>query len=561
MDEDREKMSEGPVKAMAKEVCCKNWVQLFDYLENPSNLQSGLSGRAAVLKVLEGLVENPDFLIQDPNNPNLAYPVKEEHLRNPKYWHNNAFSIQILENAAQVIGGYRPLFQAGIIAGYRMLESAQPRHFQFFRLLSTRNAFRIVSFVNRKMNVTKEPRCISYENEHSKVKLNYRKEFRSRMSIQVCDWNAGIYTGVGKFTGAHDLRVVETECVNRGDDDCVFDLQWKHLNVLRRFLIFCHSVVDPEYIRGRDLDNLLMNDLVMRQEGIIENRTQELKETQAKLIETEKRTLEHRITGGFAHEMRNALSGAQLEFKTILNYQNQGKPSTGMLKESATTLLKNISLLHEEYQIPREKIASLFLPQLKTIAEIADHLAEVHAGVSSDLDRGLSITNQIREYARMSEFKKGEEPVDLVSLLKDYESRYSQDFKRIGISYTVEGLETAVVKADETHMNSIFSNLVLNAKDALEEQDAENKAITISVENTDKPGLKQLMIKVEDNGPGIPAEQIDEIFEPFFSTKPTTGTGLGLGIVKRLVQLYDGKIELESKVGTGTVFKIILAEG
>jgi len=80
---------------------------------------SGLSGRTAVLEVLKGLVDNPAFVIQDPKDTDLAYPVKEEHLRDPRYWHSNDFSLRLLENAANVIGGYRPLFQAGITAGYR----------------------------------------------------------------------------------------------------------------------------------------------------------------------------------------------------------------------------------------------------------------------------------------------------------------------------------------------------------------------------------------------------------------------------------------------------------
>jgi len=88
-------------------------------------------------------------------------------------------------------------------------------------------------------------------------------------------------------------------------------------------------------------------------EEMVQQRTKELRKTQSKLIEAEKRTLEHRITGGFAHEMRNALSGAQLEFNTILNYKNKGKPSAEILKDSATSLLKNITLIHEKYGIPR----------------------------------------------------------------------------------------------------------------------------------------------------------------------------------------------------------------
>ena len=122
----------------------------------------------------------------------------------------------------------------------------------------------------------------------------------------------------------------------------------------------------------------------------------------------------------------------------------------------------------------------------------------------------------------------------------------------------MEAPETAMVKADETHLNSIFSNLILNARDALEEQGAEEKAISVSVERVDEAGVSHLKIAVRDNGPSIPEAQLNEIFEPFFSTKPTTGTGLGLGIVKRLVQLYDGKIEVASKVGEKTTFSVVL---
>ena len=543
---------------MPKEVCCKNWAQLFNYIEKTPNLPSGLSGRAAIEKFLEGLINNPDFLIQDPKNPNQVYPVKEEHLRDERYWHSNEFSLRLFDNASKVIGGFRPLFQAGIIAGYRTMEMAQPRNFQFLRLLSPRGILKIVGFINKKFNKTKTPKTIRYAHGYSKVKLNYFNEFKNHISEHLCDWNAGMYTGMAKYTGAHDSKVIETECLNKGGADCVFEIHWTHLNVRRRFVIFLHSIIDPDYIRDRDLDNLLLNDLVMRQEGIIKQATKELRDTQSKLLEAGKRTLEHRITGGFAHEMRNALSGAQLEFNTTLNYKNKGKPSAEVLKESATSLLKNISLIHEKYDIPKEEIATDFIPELKTIAEIADHILGVHSGVSRDIDRGLSITSQIRDYAKMSEMKPGDTPVDIVALLKEYADRYRQDFGRIGITYTVEGVDKAIVRADEIHINSIFSNIILNARDALEEQGREGREIRVTVEKKDDEDKQYYVIKVSDNGPGIPKDHLNEIFEPFFSTKPTSGTGLGLGVVKRLVQLYGGEIVVESKEGEGTTFMVTL---
>lgn len=80
----------------------------------------------------------------------------------------------------------------------------------------------------------------------------------------------------------------------------------------------------------------------------------------------------------------------------------------------------------------------------------------------------------------------------------------------------------------------------------------------MTVSKPAEEGKGELNIEVRDNGPGIPEKHLHEIFEPFFSTKPTTGTGLGLGVVKRLVQLYGGRVEVESKVGEGTRFSVTL---
>ncbi|MDZ7698402.1 MAG: ATP-binding protein [Deltaproteobacteria bacterium] len=338
-----------------------------------------------------------------------------------------------------------------------------------------------------------------------------------------------------------DLFVGNTLVLKKGEifnaPYCRFDISWPRvplrsriryafhdgpllLKTSRRKLLEQIEIADQRYFRemeakekeleAREALQEAHNELQKytgRLEQMVEERTRELRETQAQLIESEKRTLEHRITGGFAHEMRNALAGAQLEFKTTLNYRGQGKPSVEVLKESATNLLKNISVLHEEYQIPREKIASLLLPQLKTIAEIADHLDGVISDVSHDLDRGLSITTQIRDYARMSEFKRGEEDTDMIPLLRHFGDRYQQDFERIGITYSVEGPETAVVRADETHINSIFSNLILNAKDALEEVDSDrSKEIRISIGTNKDENGHFFVITVTDTGPGIPEE-------------------------------------------------------
>ena len=379
-----------------------------------------------------------------------------------------------------------------------------------------------------------------------------------------CDLTKGILEAIPILFNKPNARIKkETKCEGNGDSFCLYHLEWEQETSIDRIISLTRRILSLDY-------HWQMKEKIHQMEAIILEKTKELSETnfklenanaelkqmQNQLVEAEKRTLEHRITGGFAHEMRNALSGAQLEFKTILNYKNKGKPSAEVLKDTTTSLLKNINQIHEEFGIPRKRIADQLVPELKTIAEIANHLSDTLHGVASDLDRGLAITTQIRDYAKMSELKRGYDKVDVMALLKGYKDRYLADFKSHNITYLVEGPEKVVMSADEIHLNSIFTNLINNARDAVIEQDSESKEIRVFVEEVDEEENKKIRIKVQDNGPGIAEEQLSEIFEPFFSTKPTSGTGLGLGIVKRLVQLYGGEIDVESKVGEETLFII-----
>jgi PAS domain S-box-containing protein len=102
---------------------------------------------------------------------------------------------------------------------------------------------------------------------------------------------------------------------------------------------------------------------------------------------------------------------------------------------------------------------------------------------------------------------------------------------------------------DATQMQQVLVNLVKNASQAM----TRGGTLTLQTgENADA-----VWVSVADTGGGIPQEQINRIFEPFYTTKKK-GSGLGLMIVQRIVRAHDGKIELESHVGRGTTFRVWL---
>jgi signal transduction histidine kinase len=98
-------------------------------------------------------------------------------------------------------------------------------------------------------------------------------------------------------------------------------------------------------------------------------------------------------------------------------------------------------------------------------------------------------------------------------------------------------------------MESCILNLLLNARDAMPEGGA------ISVET----GVEQryAWLKVRDEGCGIPAESLEDVFNPFFTTK-ADGVGLGLAMVSKFVDSHDGRVLVESEPGNGTTFRILL---
>jgi PAS domain S-box-containing protein len=112
------------------------------------------------------------------------------------------------------------------------------------------------------------------------------------------------------------------------------------------------------------------------------------------------------------------------------------------------------------------------------------------------------------------------------------------------------------VMADPDQMRQVFINLIVNAQHALQDVDGPRR---LRITSSYRKPTEQVVIKVKDNGPGIPAEARTRIFEPFYTTKDIgTGTGIGLALCHRIVEAHGGTIVVESPAGEGTAFAIRL---
>jgi histidine kinase len=207
------------------------------------------------------------------------------------------------------------------------------------------------------------------------------------------------------------------------------------------------------------------------------------------------------------------------------------------------------------------KTASSFLSKkVKKNEEIKDEILQtLTEEIESHVDRASKIISHMREFGRKSEVSR--ERVHVNETLDRAHEIFSQQLKLREIEVIKEYEEDLPhILADSNRLEQVFINLLINARDAIEEKlndgghtEGEKKIFL----KTSHQG-RMIKIEVKDTGKGIPESILDKIFEPFFTTKKVgKGTGLGLSISYGIVQDYDGTIKVETEQDKGSNFVIM----
>ena len=185
---------------------------------------------------------------------------------------------------------------------------------------------------------------------------------------------------------------------------------------------------------------------------------------------------------------------------------------------------------------------------LKTLAEEID----------SHVDRAARIINHMREFGRKSDVER--EKVRVNEALEKALEIFNQQLKLREIKVVKEfEKDLPPILADSNRLEQVFINLLINARDALEEKSGKTDQECVAKEIFLRTSLKNGMVNIElkDTGTGIPESILDKIFEPFFTTKNVgKGTGLGLSISYGILQDYGGRIKVETTEGEGSTFII-----
>jgi len=204
---------------MPKDICCENFKGLLTYIRNHY-------GEEGVRQLTAGLLEG-QYFVRDKLAPDQVTPIGLEHLMDPAYWVSNAFSLQLLNNVNQVVSGPEPLRTAGC---GMVRESLSHTTLFIAKIIGLRRLAKRAARINARFNRTKDVHLTDIADSALTFELHYRDGFK--VTKDVCNWNLGIYQGIGTLAGLADITARETACVLDGAPHCRFHLTWKK----RRFL-------------------------------------------------------------------------------------------------------------------------------------------------------------------------------------------------------------------------------------------------------------------------------------------------------------------------------------
>lgn len=235
---------------------------------------------------------------------------------------------------------------------------------------------------------------------------------------------------------------------------------------------------------------------------------EELEFTAQQLAQSERESAWREMAKQVAHEIKNPLTPMKLSIQHLLRIYDPNDPNS-------------------EQKL--QKVANSIIEQIDALTKIA---------------------NEFSNFAKMP--RPHEETLDLLPILENVIEVFKQEAD-CEIVLQSE-LKKVLVNADKDQMIRTFNNLL---KNAIQSIPAERKGkITIRLDKLES----MIRIAMEDNGVGIPPEKKSKIFVPYFTTK-TTGTGLGLAMVKQIVENHNGTIYFETEENKGTTFIIELPEG
>jgi two-component system, NtrC family, sensor kinase len=283
--------------------------------------------------------------------------------------------------------------------------------------------------------------------------------------------------------------------------------------------------------------------IIRRADATIKKQEKERESNQQMLAQSEKMAMLGQMVAGVAHQLNTPLAFSQSNVQMVREaLQNMQAPLK--LARMMTEMVKKT-----EGDQAVIKIAGLraSLPQLEAGNPDLAMLDRMMADTLDGIAQMSEMVVNLRDFTRLDRAKTVNADLNkslhtVIYIAKSVLPEHVVILKAFGA--------LPLMECNPSQLNQVFLNLINNAAQAMDG----NGVITVrSVQEGD-----QVKIEVVDNGPGIPDDVLPHIFDLYFTTKPEVGTGLGLTIARDIVRAHGGDIAVETFVGSGTTFTVIL---
>ncbi|PAY02865.1 two-component sensor histidine kinase [Pseudoalteromonas sp. HM-SA03] len=262
-----------------------------------------------------------------------------------------------------------------------------------------------------------------------------------------------------------------------------------------------------------------------------------LEAAQNQLLQSEKMAAIGQLAAGVAHEINNPIGFVNSNIQSL---EGQASGLFAMLAfyEAHFSTLVDSDLAQQEQQLQNQHSID-FLKE-----DVPDLLQECLEG----LDRVSKIVESLKSFSHVDNQEWQE--ADLIKGIESTLKIANNSIKYHAVINKTYSLDDEVLLyCQPMQINQVFLNLIINAAQSI----ASSGTVTISIEDKQN----EVIIAIQDTGKGIPAGDINKIFNPFFTTKPVgQGTGLGLSLSYSIVAKHKGRIQVDSQVGVGTTFTV-----
>jgi len=266
----------------------------------------------------------------------------------------------------------------------------------------------------------------------------------------------------------------------------------------------------------------------------LSNTNEELKQSESQLVQSEKMASIGVLAAGVAHEINNPIGFIRSNLEVLEDYFSDIEKYYHEFYHS---------LVSEEDKENHKKLAKKY--ELEFL--FADSPPLIKSSING-VDRVTEIVKSLKTFARIDQPEKAR--IDINEGLSATLNMVNNELK-YNCKVHVDLQPLPQVHAFPGKLNQVFMNLLINARQAIEVKG------DIFVRSFVEQG--EIVIEIEDTGSGIKAENLAQIFTPFYTSKPIgEGTGLGLSISHQIIEQHDGKITVKSEVGKGSCFSVYI---